>query len=109
MEKAKRKVLPGEPSIADGAIPDDRDERLPSDRMSNSQALVIKHNPCLERIQAYTVVMNDKAQDVKCPTCGALPGKSCCRENGSLLSDSHLSRKTLASVEIAKAKKKIAP
>jgi hypothetical protein len=53
--------------------------------------------------------MNDKAQDVKCPTCGALPGKSCCRENGSLLSDSHLARKTLASVEIAKAKKKTAP
>ncbi len=54
----------------------------------------------------YTLVMNDKAQDVGCPTCGALPGKPCCRENGSVLSDSHLARKTLASVEIAKAKKK---
>ncbi|MGO9432778.1 MAG: hypothetical protein ACLP00_00620 [Terracidiphilus sp.] len=50
--------------------------------------------------------MNDKAQDVRCPTCGALPGKPCCRESGVLLSESHLARKTLASVEIAKAKKK---
>ena len=50
--------------------------------------------------------MNDKAQDVECPTCGALSGKPCCRENGSLLSDSHMARKTLASVEIAKVKKK---
>jgi hypothetical protein len=49
--------------------------------------------------------MNDKAQDVECPICGALPGKSCCRENGNLLSDSHLARRTLASVRIAKAKK----
>ena len=57
---------------------------------------------------AYTMVMNDKAHDVECPTCGALPGKACCRENGSLLSDSHLARKTLASIQIAKAKKKSA-
>jgi hypothetical protein len=52
------------------------------------------------------MVMNDKAHDVKCPTCGALPGKPCCRENGGVLSDSHLARKTLASVQIAKAKNK---
>jgi hypothetical protein len=50
--------------------------------------------------------MNDKAQDVECPTCGAVPRKPCCRENGTALSDSHLARKTLASVAIAKAKKK---
>jgi hypothetical protein len=50
--------------------------------------------------------MNDKAWDVKCPTCGAAPGKPCCRENGSVLSDSHMARKALASVAIAKAKKK---
>jgi hypothetical protein len=55
---------------------------------------------------AYTVLMNDKAQDVRCPTCDALPGKPCCRENGSVLSESHLARKTLASVALAKAKKK---
>ena len=56
----------------------------------------------------YTVPVNDKAQDVKCPTCEALPGKPCCRENGSVLADSHLARKALASVEVAKAKKKAA-
>jgi len=50
--------------------------------------------------------MNDRAQDVHCPTCGALPGKPCCRESGNLLWESHLARKTLASIEIAKAKKK---
>jgi hypothetical protein len=54
----------------------------------------------------YTVAMNDKAQDVECPTCGALPGRPCSRENGNLLSDSHMARKTLASVQIAKGKKK---
>jgi hypothetical protein len=54
----------------------------------------------------YTVAMNDKAQDVECPTCGALPGKPCCRENGNLLSDSHMARRMLASAGIAKAKKK---
>jgi hypothetical protein len=58
---------------------------------------------------AYTVAMNDKAQDVSCPTCGASPGKPCRLENGSALSDSHLARKTLASVQIAKAKKKSTP
>jgi hypothetical protein len=52
--------------------------------------------------------MNDKAQDVECPTCGAHSGKPCCRENGSVLSDSHLARKTLASVKLAKAQKKAA-
>jgi hypothetical protein len=51
--------------------------------------------------------MNDKAQDVQCPTCGALPGKPCCRVTGALLWESHLARKTLASVEIAKEKKKV--
>ena len=50
--------------------------------------------------------MNDKAQDIECPTCGALSGKPCRRENGSVLSGSHLARQTLASVEIANAKKK---
>ena len=50
--------------------------------------------------------MNNKAQDVQCPTCGALPRTPCCRESGALLSESHLARKALASVEIAKAKKK---
>jgi hypothetical protein len=54
-----------------------------------------------------TVLMNDKAQDVQCPTCGALPGKPCCRVTGALLWESHSARKTLASVEIAKAKKKV--
>lgn len=49
--------------------------------------------------------MNDRAQDVPCPTCGAQPQRPCCRENGAVLSDSHLARKTLASMEIAKAKK----
>ena len=49
-----------------------------------------------------------KHKDVKCPTCEALPGKPCCRENGGVLADSHMARKTLASVEIAKAKKKSA-
>jgi hypothetical protein len=50
--------------------------------------------------------MNDKAQDVQCPTCGALPRTPCRRESGVLLPESHLARKTLASVEIAMAKKK---
>jgi hypothetical protein len=49
--------------------------------------------------------MYDKAQDVRCPTCGALPGKPCCRESGAVLFESHLARKALASVEMAKAKK----
>jgi hypothetical protein len=53
--------------------------------------------------------MYDKAQDVECPTCGVLPGKPCCLENGSALSESHIARKTLASVQIAKAKKKTTP
>jgi len=50
--------------------------------------------------------MNDQAQDVQCPTCGAPPRTPCRRENGASLTESHLARKTLASVEIAKAKKK---
>jgi hypothetical protein len=50
--------------------------------------------------------MIDKAQDVECPTCGALPGNPCCRENGNPLADPHMARKILASVEIAKAKNK---
>jgi hypothetical protein len=50
--------------------------------------------------------MNDKAQDVDCPTCGAGAGKPCCRENGRFLPDSHIARKALASLRIAKANKK---
>jgi hypothetical protein len=49
--------------------------------------------------------MNSKAQDVQCPASGALPRTPCCRDNGALPSESHLARKTLASVQIAKAKK----
>jgi hypothetical protein len=52
--------------------------------------------------------MNDKAQDVACPTCDAPAGKPCRMENGSALSDSHLARKTLASAQLAKAQKKSA-
>jgi hypothetical protein len=52
--------------------------------------------------------MNDKAQDVECPTCGAPAGKPCRRENGSALPDTHLARKTLASARIAQARKKAA-
>jgi hypothetical protein len=58
---------------------------------------------------SHTLIsMNDKAQDVTCPTCDAAPGKPCCRENGSVLADSHLARKTLASAQLAKALKKSA-
>ena len=60
------------------------------------------------RNSPYTVAMIDRAQDVQCPTCGALPRTPCFRESGSVLSESHLARKTLASIEIARAKKKAA-
>jgi hypothetical protein len=49
--------------------------------------------------------MDNPALTAICPTCGAAAGKPCTRENGSNLSDPHLARKTLASVQIAKAKK----
>jgi hypothetical protein len=42
------------------------------------------------------------------PHIGALAGQPCSRESGAMLSDSHLARKTLASVEIVKAKKNAA-
>jgi hypothetical protein len=48
--------------------------------------------------------MDNPALTAACPTCGAAPGKPCTRENGSNLSDPHLARKTLASVQIAKAR-----
>jgi hypothetical protein len=53
--------------------------------------------------------VNDPTLTVACPTCEAQHGNPCRRENGNVLLDAHLARKTLASVRLAQAARKKPP